>query len=445
MAINAQVRVAEGRELQYKVPPAAQVMQAASPNNPHPINVVFDGKNGSGMPDRFVMTEKLLSQHTMFIGGIGSGKTNTFNLLLQNIVPQLSSKDVMIIFDTKGDFYKEFYRPGDIVISNDATATGSAGPDYWNIINELEDDGRLMENVIEISNALFAQKLKQANDSFFPTAARDIVSAVLYHFSKNKHKIKVTNKLLADCFATSTQDWFSALLATYSQFTAMKSYIPADAPGQALGVMAEMQQVVRQLFIGNFAKPGTLSIRNLVRNKGGKKIFIEYDIGVGGMLSPIYSLLFDLAIKEALCRSKSEGNVFFVVDEFKLLPNLQHIDDAVNFGRSLGIKFMIGIQNTDQIIEAYNENMAKNIFSGFLNQFAFKVSDYSTRNYVKERAGQNRKLTSLKTTAVHDSIESANVVEDWDIANLNLGEAIVMLNSAEPFKFAFREFISKKK
>ena len=162
------------------------------------------------------------------------------------------------------------------------------------------------------------------------------------------------------------------------------------------------------------------------------------------MLSPIYSLLFDLAIKEALCRSKSEGNVYFVVDEFKLLPNLQHIDDAVNFGRSLGIKFMIGIQNTDQIIEAYNENMAKNIFSGFLNQFAFKVSDYSTRNYVKERAGENRKCTTMKTTSVQESIEKANVVEDWDIANLKLGEAIVMLNSAEPFIFGFKEFISRR-
>ena len=162
------------------------------------------------------------------------------------------------------------------------------------------------------------------------------------------------------------------------------------------------------------------------------------------MLTPIYSLLFDLAIKEALCRSKSDGNVFFVVDEFKLLPNLKHIDDAVNFGRSLGIKFMIGIQNVDQIIKAYDEHMAKNIFSGFLNQFAFKVSDHSTRQYIKERAGVNRKLTTFKTTTVHESIEGANVIEDWDVARLKLGQAIVMLNSAEPFVFGFPEFIGRK-
>ena len=162
------------------------------------------------------------------------------------------------------------------------------------------------------------------------------------------------------------------------------------------------------------------------------------------MLTPIYSLLFDLAIKEALCRSKSDGNVFFVCDEFKLLPNLKHIDDAVNFGRSLGIKFMIGVQNIDQIIEIYGENMAKNIFSGFLNIFAFKVSDYSTRNYLKERSGENRKCTTYKSTTVQETIAMAHVVEDWDVANLKLGEAIISMNSAEPFKFGFSAFIGRK-
>lgn len=441
------VKVCEGQELRMKVPAAAQTVQQPSAQCQRPINIIFTGKNGEGILDKFVLTEKLLSQHLMLIGGIGSGKTNTFNQILQNIVPQLSSRDVMIIFDTKGDFYKEFYRLGDIVISNDGTACGSNGPDYWNIINELDSSIGLKEDVIEISNALFADKLKKSGEnSFFPQAAKDIISAVLYHFSlvKNKGTVKSDNFTLSEVMKKEGIDWYRNILSMYPNFAAMQSYIPKDAMGQALGVLAELQQVIRSVFVGNFAKRGSLSIRNLVRSKGGKKVFIEYDIGVGGMLSPVYSLLFDLAIKEALCRSKSDGNVFFVCDEFKLLPNLKHIDDAVNFGRSLGIKFMIGVQNIDQIIEIYGENMAKNIFSGFLNLFAFKVGDYSTRNYIKERCGENRKCTVYKSMNVQETISMANVVEDWDVANLKLGEAIVSINTAEPFKFGFSEFIGKK-
>lgn len=439
------VSVCEGQQLHNTVPETAKVMQQSSFSCVRPINIVFNGKNGNGLQDKFFLTEKLLSQHLMLIGGIGSGKTNTFNQILDNIIPQLSARDVMIIFDTKGDFYKEFYRPGDIVISNDSTACGSNGADYWNIINELENDGRLKENVIEIANALFAEKLKMAGDNaFFPQAAKDIMSAILYHFAIKKDFGKSDNFTISETLKKEDIKWYHSILKMYTQFSAMESYIPEDALGQALGVLAEIQQVVRSVFVGNFAKRGTLSIRDLVRKKGGKKIFIEYDIGIGGMLTPIYSLLFDLAIKEALCRSKSEGNVFFVCDEFKLLPNLKHIDDAVNFGRSLGIKFMIGVQNVDQIIEIYGENMAKNIFSGFLSQFSFKVGDYSTRNYIKERSGENRKCTVYKSTNVQETISTAHVVEDWDISNLKLGEAIVSLNGSEPFKFGFNEFKSRK-
>lgn len=444
MIDNAKVTVLEGQSLNMSVPPAAKSKQSPSAKNPKPINILFNGTNGAGTQDSFVLNEKLLSQHLLLVGGIGSGKTNTFNHIMNSISPQLGPQDVMIVFDTKGDFYKEFYRPGDIVISNDNTACGAVGVDYWNIINEVEDDEHLEENVMEIANALFAERLKSGNDPFFPNAAKDIVTAALYHFVKVRGSIKSNNKMLSDFFKSVSQNDLLDLLSRYPQYEAMKSYIPLKAQEQALGVMAEIQQVMRSVLIGNFAKPGTLSIRNLVRKKGGKRIFIEYDIGVGSMLSPIYTLLFDLAIKEALCRKKSAGNVFFAVDEFKLLPNLKHIDDAVNFGRSLGIKFMIGIQNTDQIIEAYNENMAMNIFSGFLNQFAFKVNDFSTRKYIKERAGTNRKKTVYKTTAVHESIEAANVVEDWDVSNLLLGQAIVSLNNSEPFVFRFEEYIPKK-
>ena len=445
--VRPSVKVYEGQELHTRVPASAQVMQRPTPDCPRPINVLFNGTNGENTPDRFFLTEKLLSQHLMLIGGIGSGKTNTFNQILQTIVPQLSSKDVMIIFDTKGDFYKEFYRPGDIVISNDSTARGSTGVDYWNLISEIDGTIGIKEDVIEIANGLFADKLKTAGDnSFFPQAAKDIMSALLYHFVmlRNKGILKCDNNIISESMKKEDLDWYRKILLTYPNYAAMQSYIPKDAMEQALGVLAELQQVVRALFVGNFAKKGELSIRKLVRNKGGKKIFIEYDIGLGSMLTPIYSLLFDLAIKEALCRSKSDGNVFFVCDEFKLLPNLKHIDDAVNFGRSLGIKFMIGVQNVDQIIETYGENRAMNIFSGFLNVFAFKVGDYTSRNYIKERLGENRKCTVYKSSTVQESIATAHVVEDWDIASLNTGEAIVSINSSEPFKFRFSQFAGRR-
>ena len=84
--------------------------------------------------------------------------------------------------------------------------------------------------------------------------------------------------------------------------------------------------------------------------------------------------MFDLAIKEALCRKKSAGSVYFITDEFSLLPNLRHVDDAVNFGRSLGIKFLIGYQNIEQIADIYGEARAHSLLSGFLTGIFFDAT-----------------------------------------------------------------------
>ncbi len=66
----------------------------------------------------------------------------------------------------KGDFYQEFYRPGDIVISNDPT-TGAAGKDYWNIFNEIYGGEHMMESIIEISKSLFAEACEKTTPRCF--------------------------------------------------------------------------------------------------------------------------------------------------------------------------------------------------------------------------------------------------------------------------------------
>jgi len=383
----------------------------------------------------------LLSKHLMFLGGIGTGKTNAFKQIMSQLRRNMTPNDVMIVFDTKGDFHRAFYKPGDVVISNDHTATGPSGPDYWNIFNEIENDEQMEENIVEISKSLFHQKLEKSNQPFFPNAAKDLFAAVLTHFVRNR--LSGDNQTLRTFFDSSPTAELRNMLSQHNDMKAMISYIADDRSPQTQGVMSELQQLSREIFLGNFKKKGTLSMRNLVRAKGGRCIFVEYDMGVGAMLSPIYSLLFDMAIKEALCRKKSEGSVYFVVDEFKLIPNLQHIDDAVNFGRSLGVKFMIGIQNIEQVYECYGEQRARSILSGFLTSIAFRVNDATSKNYIKDLHGVNRKMdvymSSVQTRGVSENIRDASVVEDWDISNLKIGESIIGLPGFPPFKFQFKE------
>lgn len=402
----------------------------------------FIGINSTGNDIYVPIDANLLSRHMVLLGGIGTGKTNAFNQIIRQLRESMTKEDIMIIFDTKGDFYQEFYCSGDIVISNDGTATGAEGIDYWNIFNEIELDEHMEENIVEISKSLFHQKIEKTNQPFFPNAAKDLFAAILTHFSRNRD-LKANNKSLRNFLDSSPTAAIREMLQQHDDLKAMTSYISDDRSPQTQGVMSELQQLSREIFLGNFKKEGTLSMRNIVRSKGGKFVFIEYDLGIGNMLSPIYSLLFDLAIKEALCRKKSEGSVYFITDEFSLIPNLQHVDDAVNFGRSLGVKFMIGIQNVDQVYENYGENRARSLLSGFLTSVCFRVNDYKSKEYIKELHGVNRKkeiyMASVQGRGIVENVRDASVVEDWDITRLGLGQAIIGFPGQAPFVFQFKK------
>lgn len=427
-----------GDELQNIIP-------SVKTNKP---KVVLKGTDGNGASVAIPLDSNILSKHIMLLGGIGTGKTNAFFQIINQLNQKITSDDIMIIFDTKGDFYTEFYQPGDIVISNDDSATGESGRNYWNIFNEIESGEHQMESVIEISKSLFAEQCKNSNQIFFPNAAKDIFMACLLHFFRAFKPSERTNKNLIEYINKTSVSEIKAMLNSYDDLRSMTSYIDKADSAQTQGVMSVLQQVVREIFVGDFAKTGTLALRTAVRKKGGKRVFIEYDLSIGKMLSPVYSLMFDMAIKEALGRKRSSGNVYFITDEFRLLPNLEHIDDAVNFGRSLGIKFMIGIQNVEQIYECYGEERARSILSGFLTSFSFRVNDAKSREYIQQLFGKNQiteaYLPINKSKGLVENQREANVVEDWSVTNLLIGQAIIGMPNVEPFIFRFNEYISDK-
>lgn len=403
------------------------------------------GHSAQGEPMRIPVGEQMLSRHLLLLGGIGTGKSNAFHFLIRNVRSSLTDRDVAIIFDTKGDFYREFYQPGDVVISNDSRASGGSGPDYWNLFGEISIDDRIEENILEIAKSFFSEKLAHTTQPFFPNAAKDLFGALLLHMVRSDQFKEVrNNQALRAAFDTFSVSAMKKILQSHQDLKAMTSYIEDEKSGQTLGVVAELQQMVREIFVGNFRKKGSLSMRQLVRQKGGRVIFVEYDLGIGAMLTPVYRLLIDLAVKEALCRTSNEGSVYFFIDEFRLLPHLEHIDDGVNFGRSLGAKFFVGIQNIDQIAAAYGQDMARSILSGFGTTLAFRVNDAGSREYIKGLFGRNIKLqtylSAVQNRGVSEQIREGFVVEDEDITNLPVGQAIIGAPGCQPFRFQFKKY-----
>lgn len=403
------------------------------------ITGTFSGKQSS-----FGITQEMLSKHMLLVGGTGSGKTNLFYHIVKQLKKKLTKDDVMLIFDSKGDFHKMFFEPQDIVIGNSASYRKSSAK--WSLYDEIVADGRsrvsVAQNTQEICKSLFSERVeKNSSNPFFPNAARDLLGSVI--ISLVRDNVQFNNKDLKETLESSTVDDLRNMLASYSDLASVAAYIGGKAGSQAQGVISEMYSVTRDIFTGVFADVGDFSMRKFIRGKGGRTAFLEYDLAIGDILSPIYTLLFDLALKEALGRTATQGNVYLIADELKLLPNLRHLEDGINFGRSLGVKILAGLQGIDQLNANYEkEAKAHNAVAGFSSVFAFQSNDYNTREYVSKLFGKNTILETFPEAngSRHYEKREGYVVEDWDLVNLQVGEAIVGLPGTPPFRFRFDLF-----
>jgi len=401
----------------------------------------------AGRSSIFTLDMDALSKHTMLIGGTGCGKTTLFYHFVSQLKSSMTKDDVMIIFDSKGDFFSQFFNKStDCVIGNSKQYISQS--EHWNVYKEVLADGweerDFIINTQEVCKSFFEERTKNTTNAFFPNAARDLLAAVIVAFireGKNDPDVRrdfFYNNKLKEFLDVSDTQMIMDLLADSPDANAVLSYVGGDN-AQSQGVLSEMYSIMREIMIGVFAEKGAFSMREFVRKKGNRTLFIEYDLSIGSMLTPVYRLMFDLALKEALGRNKAQGNVYLICDEFKLLPHLRHIDDGVNFGRSLGVKVFAGVQSIEQLYEIYGQSRGRNIAAGFSSVYAFRSNDTATREFISGLFGKNIVLERYQRLDNQMTEEKRNgqTVEDWDMNTLKVGEAIVGLPFSQPFRFHF--------
>lgn len=405
----------------------------------------------------FALDTPSVFQHLLLLGGSGSGKTNT----LYQILPQLrrrteeeNQRSSFFVFDAKGDYvnHRGFRQPGDTVLGNGAVFRG--GSAVWNIFEEILADGPDPENyeanAREIASDLFEDRRSTAQP-FFANAARDIFAGVLIYFIRRRRdnpavwKEKLNNEFLVQFLMGRTPEQFASYFRLYPDLTGLISYFGDGTSNQSLGVFGELRSMIYECFQGIFARKapaGTVgfSIRRAMREKGGRAVFVEYDLSTGAAMTPMYRLLTDLALKEAMS-SEAAGQTFFLLDELKLLPKVVHLEDALNFGRSKGVSVVAGLQSVDQIYAAYGRERGQVILGGFGSVFAFHTADFASREYVTRLMGpniQSYRYQTKKGEVTDYQTRSGNTVEQWDQRALKLGQAVVGLASQdEPFLFTF--------
>ena len=384
-----------------------------------------------------------LARHVLFVGASGSGKTNCIVELLSQLKAQMGPRDSMLVFDPKGDFLP-FADAADVVISS------RGGTACWNLFGEVTADGwdeaNVRENAREICHTVFADAIERSSSPFFPKAARDLMADVIAamalvgaddHDFRRRH---LHNEALATYLREADAQRLAEFLGKVPSCSGSLKYLGDGGSDQALGVLAELQEATEALFAGDFGRAGVFSARRFQRTGGGT-VFVEYDLARAS--SPAYQVVVDTYIKEALSPDHdAAGTVTLVIDELKMLPHLLFLENALSFGRSQGVRVVSALQSVEQLYEVYGEVGGRVLAAGFQTLACFSTNNAATREFVQGVCGGS--LSELSWLAADGrsraELRDGHVVEDWDLARLVVGEAVVLQPGVDPFKFLFERY-----
>lgn len=432
----------EGRYDTEIVPIHGQTLRTSPPRQTAADGIFIPGTDGG----QLYLSEETLSKHLLALGSIGSGKTNGLLHIVGGLSDQMSSRDRMVLFDAKGDYEAAFYRPGDKILGRKTEEGGT----IWNLFCDLMEDpnGPVDEEMLrQIAATLFAEQIEKSQNPTFPRGARDLFVGLTIAFVREKQQQGtaswdvLNNRELKTffCSSVSTPDSIQERISQYPDLQWMKMYLLAPKSATTQSYLAPLQEAVNELFIGCFAQKGSFSIRNFIAQGGQGRLFISYDPEYGCLMDAMYTVLLDLAMRQAIGRrARNGGSIYFCLDELPMIPALTYLDQLLNFGRSLGIKIVAGIQNTSQMREKYGDSRAVSILSGFSTVLCFHLFDAESRELVRQRHGKALcRINSLHQngTDANEKIEEMDVIRDWDIVGLEKGHCVVSLPTGDPFLF----------
>lgn len=369
---------------------------------------------------RFVPLRK--DRSILVLGETGAGKTETIKLLTHQM--QAGTDDPFVVFDYKGDYQVAFERTHDHEDLVYLSSTGAT--EHWNLFAEIEREA----DIDEIGRALFPQT---DGAEFFSQAGRQLFVAVvtyLYREAQADETTPTNADLVAFVQSTDKQEMYEQL-TTYSDLSAAASAIDPDSERQAAGVYANFQQVIADLFRGDFAEAGEFSIREYMQDPQGRTLLLDFPITEGDAVQPAFRFFIDWGARFALA---DDQDTYFVLDEFARLPELRKVGDLINAGRGRNTQLLLGVQSVAQLHDTYGKDRANALLSGLVQSVIMRVGDSASVEYAQSQIGREEQRRSVpvhdrdgRSVGRQELQDETHPIVESDLERLNDGEAIVVV------------------
>ena len=385
------------------------------------------------------LTDDHLSKGIGAIGATGSGKTYCIRRIVRELRMNTNNYS-MVILQAKNDF-NSILQEGDLILEQGINSDKSV---KWNLFKDILADGYNME-MIELNTRQFVKHLFSYKDNsmepFFVEGASELLYCIIISMIKSgmnnlSERRNWTNGGLKRFFLNYSKDDYIRVINNCGEPGVLDRILGTDEDNkQAIGVWGELVTTALQTLVDVFAEDGDFSIRNFVRHKDNRVLFINYDPSYKDTQVKIFGSMINLILNEVLSRNSTEGSLYLVCDELSVIGKID-IAQAVNIGRAKGLKTIVGCQSIEQLYSIYGENDGRNLLSGLCTKLYFKPNDLTTRQYMQDDFGKEiADYITMSPGGCYTNRREGYVIEDFYINEMQTGECFVSIYDGTRFKF----------
>ena len=209
------------------------------------------------------------------------------------------------------------------------------------------------------------------------------------------------------------------------------------------GIVTEISTMAGRRLVGSYAANGSLSLVELVKNRGKKVLFIENDLSMGDALSPVISTVVDQLIAAAASpRFTGRGRIFLFLDELPTL-RVKKLAMALTLLRQNRLCVIAGVQNIDRryMNEPNNRSEIDALLASFQNLILMR-NDGNTAGYISSRLGKTKVRDRFDNPdgSAGFSIREEAVIETEELRSLGIGDAFCRLGYDPAFRFHFNRY-----
>jgi len=157
----------------------------------------------------------------------------------------------------------------------------------------------------------------------------------------------------------------------------------------------------------------------------------EYNGIVSLFLDQLYNANYDLALTNG---RKCINRILHILDEFTNIPAIPHMDTKISIGLGQNILYYLWVQNLEQLVNVYGENVAQTILDNCSLKVYVKTTSPDTNKRFSGELGTRTITRRRRSSNILDEANPNVAVENpkqelltpTQLAKLQEGEAVIL-------------------